>query len=102
MKFPAAFALGIALYGTVGRAQEAPGLDPQSLSATLAAKPAGADADRLAERIRTMFGGNEALTRGAPPRIDELTVAFAVDAPSLPADAPAPRAVADHGMFKLP
>lgn len=102
MKFAAAFALGLALYASVGRAQEVPGLDPKSLSAALAAKPAGADADRLAEGIRTMFGGSEALTRGAPPRIDELTVAFAVDAPHLPANAPAPRAVADHGMFSLP
>jgi len=35
-------------------------------------------------------------------RADELTVAFALEAPDLPANAPAPRAVADHGMFSLP
>lgn len=43
------------------------------------------------------------LLRGAPARVDELTVAFALEAPALPAAAgPGPRAVADHGMFNLP
>jgi enterochelin esterase-like enzyme len=40
--------------------------------------------------------------RGAPARVDELAVAFAIEAPNLPATGPGPRAVADHGMFSLP
>src|SRR5688572_21745126 len=82
-------------------AQEGPAVDPKSLSAALAAKPEGVEAERLADRIRTAFGGRDALIKGGPARIDELTVAFALEAPSLPAG-PAPRAVADHGMFNLP
>jgi enterochelin esterase-like enzyme len=102
MKFTTMFAVGIAVCVAVGRAQEGPVLDPKSLSAALSAKPGGAEADRLAERVRGMYGGSETLLRGAPARIDELTVAFAVEAPSLPANAPPPRAVGDHGMFNLP
>jgi enterochelin esterase-like enzyme len=72
------------------------------LSVALNAKPEGAEADRLADRIRTYFGGRDVLMRGAPARVDELTVAFALEAPNLPATGPGPRAVADHGMFNLP
>ena len=85
-----------------GFAQEDPAFGPKALAAALAAKPAGAEADRLAERVRTLFGGRDVLLRGAPARIDELSVAFAIEAPDLPATAPPPRAVADHGMFNLP
>ena len=65
-------------------------------------KPGGPEAERLADRIRAYFGGRDVLMRGAPARVDELTVAFALEAPNLPATGPAPRAVADHGMFNLP
>ena len=102
MKLAAALVTVIALSGSIALAQEAPALDPRSLSAALAAKPEGADADRLADRIRAYFGGRDVLMRGAPARADELTVAFAIEAPNLPATGPAPRAVADHGMFALP
>ncbi len=102
MNLPAALVAGILMYGSIALAQEAPGLDPRSLSAALAAKPDGAEADRLADRIRAYFGGRDVLMRGAPARVDELTVAFAIEAPTLPAAGPAPRAVADHGMFTLP
>jgi enterochelin esterase family protein len=102
MKLAAAFVAVIALYGSIAVAQEAASLDPKTLSAALAAKPDGAEADRLADRIRAYFGGRDALMRGAPARVDELTVAFAIEAPNLPAAGPAPRAVADHGMFNLP
>jgi enterochelin esterase-like enzyme len=102
MKLAAAVVALVALYGSSALAQEAASLDPKTLSAALAAKPEGPDADRLADRIRTYFGGREVLMRGAPARVDELTVAFAIEVPSLPATGPAPRAVADHGMFGLP
>ena len=98
----AALVTVIALSGSVAYAQDAPALDPKALSAALAAKPEGADADRLADRIRAYFGGREVLLRGGPARVDELTVAFAIDAPNLASTGPAPRAVADHGMFTLP
>jgi len=59
---------------TSGQSGSAP-LTPQTLAAALAAQPAGADAERLAERVRASFGGRETLMKGAPPKIDELTVA---------------------------
>ena len=83
-------------------AQEGPALDPKSLSPALAAKLEGVEAERLADRIRALFGGRDVLIKGGPARIDELTVAFAIEAPNLPATGPGPRAVADHGMFNLP
>jgi enterochelin esterase-like enzyme len=102
MKLAAALVTVIALSASIALAQEAPTLNPKSLSAALAAKPEGAEADRLAERIRAYFGGRDVLMRGAPARADELSVAFAIEAPNLPATGPGPRAVADHGMFALP
>ena len=47
--------------GGVAVAQEAPSLSPKTLQAALAAKPEGAEAEELAERIRAYFGGSEAL-----------------------------------------
>jgi enterochelin esterase-like enzyme len=101
MKFPAMLVATTLLCGSFVRAQEGPALDPASLSAALAANAAGPDAERLADRIRAYFGGREVLMRGAPARVDELSVAFAIEAPNLPATGPAPRAVGDHGMFNL-
>ena len=43
--------------------------------------PTAPDAERLADRIRPYFGGRDVLMRGAPARVDELTVAFALEAP---------------------
>src|SRR5688500_20315231 len=102
MKLAAALVTVIALHGSIALAQEAASLDPKTLSAALAAKPDGPEADRLADRIRAYFGGRDVLMRGAPARADELTVAFAIEAPTLPATGPGPRAVADHGMCSLP
>jgi enterochelin esterase-like enzyme len=101
MKFSVVLAVTL-LSGSTAFAQEGPALDPKTLSVALNAKPEGAEADRLADRIRTYFGGRDVLMRGAPARVDELTVAFALEAPNLPATGPGPRAVADHGMFNLP
>ena len=102
MKLSAALAAGIVLCASVALAQEGPALDAKSLSAALSAMPAGPDAERLADRIRAYFGGRESLMRGAPARVDELAVAFAIEVPTLATGGPAPRAVADHGMFNLP
>jgi len=82
-------------------AQEAPSLTPQTLQAALAAKPEGAEADKLAERIRAYFGGSESLTKGAAAKIDELTVAWAFEAPQLAPNA-ATRVVADVGSLIVP
>src|SRR5437870_5457470 len=95
---------GILLYCAV--IQAAPGatddqdgsapLTPKTLATALAAQPTGADADRLAERVRADFGGRETLMKGAPPKIDELTVAWAIESPLLPATV-TPRVAADVG-----
>ena len=61
------------------RAQMLSDLTPESLRAALAAKPSGAEAQRLADRVRAYFGGREALIKGAPAKIDELTIAWAVE-----------------------
>jgi len=102
MKLARGVVVGILLCASVGFAQEEAAFGPKTLSAALAAKPEGPAADRLAEQIRTLFGGRDILMRGAPPRVDELTVAFALELSNPPANGPGPRAVADHGMFVLP
>jgi enterochelin esterase family protein len=82
-------------------AQETAPLTPKSLQAALAAKPEGAEAEKLAERIRAYFGGSESLLKGAPPKIDELTVAWAVEAPQLAPNV-TPRVMADAGALNVP
>jgi len=101
MKLPIVVAAGLALCG-VALAQEGPALTPMALQTALAARPEGAEAERLAERIRTYFGGSEVLVKGAPAKIDELTVAWALEAPQLAANAPAPRVAWDPGNYTLP
>ena len=70
--------------GSMGAQDGAP-LTPKSLQAALDAKPSGAEADWLAERIRTYFGGAEALANGGAAKIDDLLVAFALESPPPPA-----------------
>jgi enterochelin esterase family protein len=96
-------ALVLAASGLAGvaAAQEPSALTPKTLQAALAAKPQGVEAEKLAERIRTYFGGPENLKKGAAPKIDELTVAWAFEAPQLPADA-VTRVVADGGSLIVP
>jgi enterochelin esterase family protein len=78
-------------------------LDVQSLEAALGAQPQGTDAERLAERIRVMFGGRDALLRGAAPKTDETTVAWALELPEpAAANAPAPRVAHDVGNLSTP
>src|SRR5436190_7866996 len=91
------------LFCGVVSAQNGPALTPKSLQAALSAKPSGAEAEQLAERIRSYFGGSASVAKGAAPKIDELTVAWAIEAPPASAPSvPAPRVVADVGAFTMP
>src|SRR5687768_608328 len=85
----------------VAASQETVSLTPATLSTALSAQPQGPAADRLAQQVRDYFGA-ENLLKGAPPKIDELTVAWAVEIPQPPATGPAPRVVADVSGFTLP
>jgi enterochelin esterase family protein len=77
-------------------------LTPATLSDALSAKPEGAEADRLADRIRSYFDA-ATLAKGAAPKIDELNVAWAIDVPQPPPpNTPSPRVVADVGFFNFP
>lgn len=69
-------------------------LTAKSLQEALKAKPSGAEAEKLAERVRTYFG-KDALLRGSAPKVDELTVGWAIETN---ATAP-PRVVSDDGKF---
>jgi enterochelin esterase-like enzyme len=85
------------------RAQETAPLTPKSLQAALDAKPSGAEADRLAESIRTYFGGPEALANGGAAKIDDLLVAFALESPPPAGPNPAaPRVSSDAVLFTMP
>jgi enterochelin esterase family protein len=96
-------AVAICLMAGAASAQEVPALTPQPLGAALAATPEGPEADKLAERVRTWFGGGELLAKGAAaPKIDETTVAWAIEVPQLPAGAPPPRVVSDAVHFAMP
>lgn len=55
-------------------------LTPRSLSAKLADKPTGKDAEQLADAIRVWFGKDK-LAEGANPKVDGLEVAWAIEAP---------------------
>ncbi len=101
MKLPTIVILGSLLVGLVDDAA-AQALDPAALAAALSAKPAGAGAEQLAGRIRTWFGGTGNLLKGPAPKIDDLAVAWAIEAPGLAASAPAPRVVSDVVAFTLP
>ena len=80
---------------------ELAGLTPRSLEEALLKKPTGADAEQLAARIRTWFGGEALMKGAAAPKIDELTVAWALEVP-MAADAPPPRVVSDAVHFTMP
>jgi enterochelin esterase-like enzyme len=94
-------AAGSVLLSVVAHAQQGPPLATKTLETALAAKPQGADADQLAARVRTYFGGADALARGAAPKIDELTVAWALEVPQAAESPRPPRVVSDVGGFNL-
>jgi enterochelin esterase family protein len=100
MKLSIALTVLCALVGTAG-AQEAVSLTPKTLQAALAAKPEGPAAEALAAQIRTYFGGGENLMKGPAPKIDELTVAWAIEVPQLAPNV-TPRVVADVGFLNVP
>ena len=77
--------------------QDAP-LTPKLLSAAIVATPRGAEAEKLAARIRVYFD-KEDLFKGARPKIDELAVAWAIEAPKAAAE---PRVVSIDGKYSLP
>ncbi len=102
MKFSPAALVGALLCSVVGAAQQRPAgdpaLDPKTLAAALTANPQGAEAKRLADRIRSAFGGRDELVRGAAPMVDELSVAWVLElADPLPPNAAAHRVVHDTG-----
>ncbi|HWW87467.1 MAG TPA: hypothetical protein VNZ26_27905, partial [Vicinamibacterales bacterium] len=99
MKWSLVGCLALVLSGAT-LAQDMTALTPKSLEAALAAKPSGPEAERLAERIRTSFGGADALSIGGAPKFDDLLVAFALEAP-LTANTPAPRVVSDAVFFTM-
>jgi len=90
--------------GTLVKAQTPPALTPASLAAALAAKPTGAEAEQLADRVRAWFGGRDVVLNGAPAKTDELMVAWAIEIPTpLAANAAMPRVSADIGNgFNVP
>ena len=98
----AAVAMAAWVGGAVTFGSQEPPLTPKSLQAALEAKPSGPDADRLAGRVREYFGGADALAQGGAAKIDDLLVAFALEAPATDAAAPPPRVVSDAVLFTMP
>jgi enterochelin esterase family protein len=81
-------------------------LTPAGLEAELArlgdaGAAAGMDADRLAERVRQWFGA-EALAAGPDPRVEEVTVAWAIEVAGAAQREARARVLADDGSFALP
>jgi enterochelin esterase family protein len=70
-------------------------MTPKRLQSALATKPNGSEAERLAEAIRQYFGP-ENLAKGPAPKVEELTVAWALEAANPPAQ---PRVVSEDGRF---
>jgi enterochelin esterase family protein len=69
------------LFAPAAVAQQGPSVDVKALAAAIGANPQGAEADRLAARIREAFG-SEALMRGPQPLIDETTVVWTIERPA--------------------
>ena len=89
------------LVGAIAVAQEEP-LTPRTLESLVAAQPHGPGAEALGARVRTAFGGTDALVRGAAPLVDELSVAWALEVPQPPAgEGRPPRVASDGGGFAL-
>ncbi|CCW34095.1 enterochelin esterase-like enzyme [Chthonomonas calidirosea] len=73
-------------------------LTPLILKQRLADHPTGAMADQLADQVRSWFGRTE-IKDGAPPRVDGLTTAWAIEAPD--ATMP-PKVLSDTGQYTIP
>jgi enterochelin esterase family protein len=72
-------------------------LTPKSLQKALETKPTGAEAEKLAEQIRAYFG-KDALLRGPAAKVDELTVAWAIEVAGATRE---PKVVSNDGKFGL-
>jgi enterochelin esterase-like enzyme len=81
--------------GSAASAQEPP-LTPTGLRTALAAKPSGAEAARLADRVRAAFGKSN-LPKGPAPKVEGLNVAWAIEAPA----GAQPRVVSEDSSFSL-
>jgi enterochelin esterase-like enzyme len=79
------------------QAAETP-LTPMTLTAALKENPRGKEAEELAERIRGWFG-RENLLKGPNPKVSELDVAWAIEAPGAKAE---PQVVSAAGDYRLP
>ncbi|HEU5116158.1 MAG TPA: alpha/beta hydrolase-fold protein, partial [Isosphaeraceae bacterium] len=73
-------------------------LSPESIQKALASKPSGDQAAKLVEDLKKTFGARS-LASGAGPKVDGLTVAWAIEAPDAKQ---APRVVSDDDSFTLP
>jgi enterochelin esterase-like enzyme len=90
----------ILLFPFISFAQSTTSLTPESLRAALKGKPAGAQAEQLAEQIRQYFGGKESLQKGPAPKVEGMLAAWAIEVSS---GSTAPRLVSDdgHKILKL-
>jgi enterochelin esterase family protein len=75
-----------------------PVISLKSLQVALVANLQGSEAERLAEQIRQAFGNRENLLKGPDPLINELTIAWALEAPQ--ATGP-PQVLSEDGRFNL-
>jgi enterochelin esterase-like enzyme len=88
------------LFSLVAFAPQETQITPKSLQAALKARPSGAEAEKLAAQAREYFGKDISdLSKGAAPKIDELTVAWAIEIPEAKA---APRVSSSDAKFLLP
>lgn len=104
-RFPLALALVLAICPTSPASAQATkvgsqggGLTTQALTKRLAARPTGADAEKLADEVRSMFGGKAKLTRGPGPKVDGLNAAWAIEAPGASA---APKVISEDGSKSI-
>jgi enterochelin esterase-like enzyme len=103
MRVAALLIVGVLVSSSVALAQDAPALSPALLEDALAAAPEGPEADRLADRVRAWFGSRDALLTGAAaPKIDGLSVAWAIELPQPGADAPSVSVDSSPRRFSLP
>ena len=72
----------ILLFPFISFAQSTTSLTPESLRAALKGKPAGAQAEQLAEQIRQYFGGKESLQKGPAPKVEGMLAAWAIEVSS--------------------
>src|SRR5690242_16528503 len=90
----------VLLFSLAAYAPQENQLTPKSLHDALQAKPRGAEAEKLAAQVREYFGKDISdLSKGAAPKIDELTVAWAIEIPNAEA---APRVVSSDAKLLLP